>query len=253
MFDKLTFRDYAHDDAHMEFYSEYQRRYAETIRESDKTIIQLVRRIVDVDAREGTRPTLLDIGCSTGNLLLHLKHLLPNLDLHGGDIVPSIVAGCRRNPELAGIDFSEMDMLNLKSEERFDIIVANAALMFFDDHEFDLAIQNITAAIKKGGWFVAFDYFHPFEQEVCIVETSKLHPKGLKFHFRGYARVKSILEKAQLRNAQFTPFNIGISLVRTNDFTDITSYTVESVAQERMSFRGTLFQPWCHLVAQRTA
>ena len=252
MIETLTFRDYVDDNAHMEFYSVYQKRYAETIRESDKAIIELIRRIVEADSKKGTQLELLDLGCSTGNLLLHLKRLLPGLGLLGGDIVPSIINDCRTNPALAGIDFSEMDMLSLGIKERFDIIVANAALMFFNDHEFDLAIQNIAAAIKKGGYFVAFDYFHPFEQEISIVETSKLHPKGLKFYLRGYNRVKAALENAQLVNLQFTPFNIGIDLNRPTDSADITSYTVKSVAKERMSFRGTLYQPWCHLVAQRT-
>lgn len=247
----LTFRDYVLDDEHMKWYSDYQRKYARTVRESDKVLIEMVRAVMTSELADRERPTLLDIGCSTGNLLLHLGSALPSLDLVGGDMAPGIIAECRDNPELAGIDFAEMNMLDLGHQDRFDIVVANAALMFFSDAEFESAVRNIAAAVKPGGYFLAWDLFHPFDQEVEIVETTKSHPRGLRFHFRSFRRVREVFELAGLTPPDLVPFDIPIDLPRPEAADDVTTYTVKSEDERRLSFRGTLFQPWCHVRARR--
>lgn len=241
-----TYVTYVRDRAHMTAYQEYQERYAAKIRESDKVLIEIVRGLADSGRR-----TLLDIGCSTGNLLLHLKQVVPNLELSGGDIVTEMVRRCREKPELEGVRFEKMNMLRMPRGRRYDIVVANASLMFFKPAEFERAIRNLGSAVRPGGWFVAFDYFHPFDQELSIVERSKAHPKGLHLHMRSYGVVRRALEKARLREPVFRPFDIPIDLPRPSDLTDITSYTVREEAARRMSFRGSLFQPWCHLTARK--
>jgi len=247
----LSYRDYVNDGPYMDTYSKYQERYAREIRESDKVLIQFVREHAEDGLKQGQHLTLLDIGCSTGNLLFHIKRAVPGIELFGGDIVSSIIADCRNNPDLASIRFAEMDMLNLARDEQFDIIVSNASLMFFNDDEFDRAIVNIGRATRSGGWFIAFDYFHPYEQAVAIIENSQAHPQGLKFHFRGYSRGKVALEKAQFGNPEFQPFHIPIDLPKAVDPANINTHTVRTHSGERLSFRGALSQPWCFLLAQK--
>lgn len=250
---QLGYREYVGNADHMAVYSRYQRKYAATIRESDRVLLDMVRKTAAAIGA-GRRLSLLDIGCSTGNLLLHLKNAPGlRLDLAGWDIVPSIIAECRANPDLAGIEFAEMNMIEFGNARRFDIVVANASLMFFDPAEFARAIASIAAVVLPGGCFLAFDLFHPFEQEVAIVETSRRFPHGLKFYFRGYGTVRAALERAGLAEPHFTPFSIPIDLPRPADLSDITSYTVRAVDREGMSFRGTIYQPWCHLRARRPA
>jgi SAM-dependent methyltransferase len=184
--------------------------------------------------------------------LLHLKHALPQLDLAGSDIVESVIDGCRANPELEGIQFDTIDTLELgRLRNEFDIVVANAALMFFSEEEFERAIENIAAAIRPDGFFVAFDLFHPFEQEIVLTETSKSFPKGLTFHLRSYSTVQASLVKSGLSSPRFAPFDISIDLQRPADLSDVTSYTVQAATGARLSFRGTLFQPWCHVAAKK--
>jgi SAM-dependent methyltransferase len=235
----------------MSAYSAYQRKYAGNIRDSDRVLLETVRTLLDGRANIG-RPRLLDVGCSTGNLLLHLKHALPQLDLAGSDIVENIIEGCRANPDLEGVEFVTIDTLELgRFRGEFDIVTANAALMFFSEEEFERAIESIAAAIKPGGFFVAFDLFHPFEQEIALTETSKSFPNGLTFHLRSYSTALASLAKAGLSNPTFTPFDISIDLQKPADPSDVTSYTVQAATGARLSFRGTLFQPWCHVVAAR--
>jgi len=243
-----TFRDYVLDDSHMKWYSEYQKKYASTVRESDKVLISMVRAA----AGAGT-PSLLDIGCSTGNLLLHLKRAVPSARLVGGDMAPGIIAECGANPELAGIEFVEMNMLSMDRARHYDIIVANAALMFFTEEEFTQAIVSLAGALSPGGQFLIFDLFHPFEQELAIVETSVLHPKGLQLYFRSYAAVSRAFATAGLTAPAFRAFEIPIDLPRPAAATDVTTYTESTVDGRRLNFRGSLFQPWCHVQSSKRA
>ncbi|MBI4342279.1 MAG: hypothetical protein HY599_02805, partial [Candidatus Omnitrophica bacterium] len=102
-----------------------------------------------------------------------------------------------------------------------------------------------------GGWFVAFDYFHPFEQRVALTETSRLHPDGLTFYLRPYGVMQRLVEEAGFESPAFRPFHLPIDLPPPGDPSQITSYTVNRQDGGRLCFRGTLYQPWCHLTAQR--
>src|SRR5260370_38896184 len=95
---KTTYEDYIKDQTFLDVYDDYQARYATQIRESDKVILGLVRDLT------GGRGNVLDIGCSTGNLLLHMKRALPNLSLVGGELVESSLNIAKSNPDLAGVE-----------------------------------------------------------------------------------------------------------------------------------------------------
>jgi SAM-dependent methyltransferase len=244
----MNYREYTDDADHMNRYREYQRRYAERIRESDKLVIDLVRSKVG----DGVGKTLVDVGCSTGNLLLHLKRLIPALSLHGIDMVASIIEENRQNPSLDGIKFSGMDMLAVPPDfGRFDITVANAALMFFTPEQFELAIAALARMTRPGGFLIVFDLFHPFDEAITIMETSHEHPRGLTFSFRSQRLVSGALEKASMLDAEFRMFHMPFDLPRSSDASDLTSYTVTTIEGDRLSFRGALYQPWCHLVARK--
>jgi SAM-dependent methyltransferase len=236
-------------------YSAYQQRYSEQIRESDRVVIEIVRELNE--GRPGLR--VLDIGCSTGNLLRHLNRLLPGLELTGGDLTPGVLAACRADAGLAGIEFEQLDLLDLP-RERFDIVIVNAVLYLLDDEEFRTAAESVSGALRAGGALVAFDFFHLFAQELEIKETSRSHPAGLLLHFRSEARSRSILTDAGFGDVDFRPFSIPIDLEpgsRYRDdlggFEDLNSYTRMAADGERLLFRGTLFQPWCHLVATKAS
>jgi len=248
---QFSYLDYVSDANFMKEYREYQRRFSESIRESDKVLIQLVRGIVEKPLKIGKQISLLDIGCSTGNLLRHVKQMIPDLALVGGDMVASIVIQNRKDPALSGIRFEEMDLLDLDHEGQFDIVIANAVLFLFDDDEFNRALSSISAALKPNGWLIAFDLVHPFEQDLAVFEKSNTHPKGIVLHFRPYSRVMASLEKVAFTEINFSPFAIPIDLKKPDNLEELNSYTISSKTGERLLFRGTLFQPWCHLSAQR--
>jgi SAM-dependent methyltransferase len=240
------YKEYVADREFIEDYSVYQQRYADQIRESDRVVIDIVRELTA--GRDGAE--VLDIGCSTGNLLRHLRNLVESVSLTGADLTPEVLDQCRADPGLEGVAFEEMDLLDLP-KGRFDVVISNAVLYLMSDDEYARAAASVAAALKPGGSFVAFDFCHPFEQELEIRETSRTHPRGLMLHFRPQASVERIFLDAGFAGVDFRPFEIPIDLERNPDDGELISYTRTAADGARLLFRGALFQPWCHVVASK--
>lgn len=249
MTDSSYYRAYVSDETFMTGYAEYQKRYAAEPRESDKAMIARIRRILDGEVRSGRRPALLDVGCSTGNFLRHLKAAAPGIDLTGGDLVPAILEKNRRDPALEGIRFEEVNVLEIGRPAAFDVVVANAVLYLLTNEEFERAVASVAAALKPGGRLIGFDWYIPFEQDLAIVERSETHPDGLSIHARPYAFAERVLRSAGFDDVRFDPFEIPIDLPKPDRPGDMGTYTVRTAAGGRMQFRGALHQPWCFLTA----
>lgn len=251
MSENFSYQDYVNDERFLRDYNAYQAKYARQMRESDKVLVGLIREFLAGRGAGGERPQLLDIGCSTGNLLLHLKRLLPGVALTGGDLAESSIAECRANPELNGVEFKTLDIVDLPSQARYDIIVVNAVLYMMDDQQFKRALTSMGAALHRGGALAVFDFFHPFEQDLSIMEVSKTHPKGLRLRFRPMSLATRALSAAGFANPEFRPFTVPIDLARNPDDSELVTYTVPTNEGVRLPFRGTLFQPWCHVTATK--
>jgi len=248
MTDSSTYLQYASDAEHMKEYAEYQHRYSTQIRESDNVLLNLIRGLV----KDRVEPvSVLDIGCSTGNLLLHLKRLMPGLKLSGGDMAEHVIAANRQNPALDGIRFEVMDVLQLGAEPRYDIVVANAMLCVLGEAEFDEALASIAQVTRPGGALLAFDWLHPWQQQLRITETTPGFPNGFTFHWRGYDRVSAAVLAAGFNEPEYRPFDIPIDLEKPVDTANLRSFTRRLDDGSRLSFRGALCQPWCHLVARK--
>ena len=255
MSEKSKYEEYVADGTFMASYLDYQRRYASDIRESDKVLIQKVRALREemADKRD---LVVLDLGCSTGNLLKHLSKSVPGLSLVGGELSDAALEECRSNPDLAGMPFEKMNVVDLQDQDRFDVIIVNAVLYMMDDDEFTASLRGIHRALKQNGYLLVFDFFHRFPQHLAITETSRSHPDGLTLYFRPISETQQLLEHLGYGTVEFSPFEIPIDLqARSPDepdaWQDLHSYTISDSEGQRLLFRGTLFQPWCHLMAQK--
>jgi SAM-dependent methyltransferase len=242
---------YPHDKAYIEGYIDYQRKYSSKIRESDRVVLEIVAEVL----RGRPEPhQLLDIGCSTGNLLRHMRRAFPGIALSGGDLSDLQLQACRQDPDLAGITFMKLDIRALPRHVKYDVIVANAILYGFDEDGFSESIASIAGALKPGGSLVAFDYFHPWKQEIAIIERSGNIPGGHPLHFRSYDLGRSVLTGNGLTNVEFRPFSIPIDLPMPDYGTEaLETYTVPTADGRKLLFRGAIAQPWCHLIATNKA
>jgi SAM-dependent methyltransferase len=247
------YQEYVADQPFMDSYIEYQHRYEREPRESDKIIIRHVRAAI----QEKHAPVVLDIGCSTGNLLRHLKREVADVTLVGGELADEALETCRKDPALEGVNFEHLDALDLPSES-FDVVVANAVLCLFNPTDFVTALASIYRSLRPGGTLISFDWLHPFRQELAIQEVSRSHKQGMWLYFRSFGLVEAELRNAGFSNISFEPFSIPIDLEKgskygdnSTGFEDLNSYTVRSTESERLIFRGALYTPWCHLLARK--
>ena len=249
--ENFSYRDYVTDRAFLEDYNVYQARYAEQIRESDKVLVSLVGHAAGRSKAE--RPRVLDIGCSTGNLLRHLKNMVPGPEYVGGDLAESSLAQCRTNPALDGISFETLDVTDLPTEA-YDVVVVNAVLYMFDEVQYDRALSSIAGSLRSGGTAIIYDFAHPFEhQNITIDETSLMHPNGLRLCLRPMKYIAEHMRAAGFAEPEFHPFELPIDLARPAYDEEVVTYTVKDDKDRRMMFRGVLFQPWCHIVARKLA
>jgi SAM-dependent methyltransferase len=151
-----------------------------------------------------------------------------------------------------------MDILALP-EKNYDVIVGNAVTYFFTPEQYESAVASISRSLAPGGYFLSFEFLHPFQQYLHIVEKSRSHPDGIDIYFRPFAEVELVFKRYGFERINFHPFSIPIDLVRgitytenKTGFEDLNSYTVRTDTGDRILFRGTLAQPWCHLVARKT-
>jgi SAM-dependent methyltransferase len=249
--EEFDYRSYVTDDVFLDAYNEYQAKYAAQMRESDKVMLALMRDRLMTMGASGSA-TVLDIGCSTGNFLLHLRRAMPELQLVGGDLAESSLDVCRRNPALAGVSFERLDILDLPTGGRFDVVVVNAVLYMLSDEQFQQALDSLTGCLAPGGGLLIFDFFHAYPQQISIIERSHSHPDGLALNFRPFPLVSGWLEQRGFGDIEFHPFELTIDLPRTDD-PGLLTYTVRAADGAALAFRGTLFQPWCHMVAVKRA
>jgi SAM-dependent methyltransferase len=226
-------------------YLDYQAQYRRRLRENDRVLIEILRETLGDDPAR-----VLDIGCSTGNLLYHLRDAMPALELVGGDLYEPIIEHCLHDPELAGITFRQMDITDLPVDEPYDAVVANIVLFRFDDEVFRASLRSIARALAPGGWFVAIDFYHEWDQDLVIRERSETHPEGLLIHVRPRATVRDALHDAGFEDAQFRPFHMPIDLPRPTEAADVSSHTRMMADGTRLCFRGSIHQPWCFVIAR---
>ena len=195
------------------------------------------------------KPRILDIGCSTGNFLLHLKNVIPDVDLFGGDLMKPVVEECRANPDLAGIQFEVMDLFDLSGD--FDIVVGNAITFNYANDDFDRAMKSIG---RVGRTYVGYEYVFPGEREQTVEEKGYWN-KSYTFHFRSETRMVSACKAGGFDEVEVLPFDIPVDLPKpepSGTEAELATYTVrDEVSGRRLMFRGSLYQPWAHVVARK--
>jgi SAM-dependent methyltransferase len=243
MTDEPAYRSYADDERHMERYRAYQARYASKMRESDRVLLEWIQASVP-----NATGDLLDVGCSTGNLLIHLRHHMPGLRLAGADLSASTIEANTKNPELDGIRFEVADIVRAKLTGEYDVITCNAIMFALDEDELALALANLRRVLRPRGHLFAFDWFHPHDdQRLTVIERSRAFPDGLRITGRPENQVRASMQAAGFDSVEFRPFFMPMDLPRPQDPSDVTSYTLMTPDDRRLSFRGALYQPWSHM------
>lgn len=98
-----------------------------------------------------TAPTkILEIGCGTGFLTEELQKRYPHAEIIGIDISKEMVFSCRQKfTGYQNLSFDVADGENFKSNQKFDFIVSNLAVQWFDNPI--IGLRNLSCHLNKGG------------------------------------------------------------------------------------------------------
>ena len=189
------YEKYPNDNEYIRSYIAYQERYAKDARDSDKKLIELIGRVL---AGACARRTA---GRAFGHRMLDRKPA----HSHSPGVSQARLDG--RRP--VGTEHRRTARPTRRlpvSRSRSWIFCgwASGAVATTSSRPtpFSMAsptscstasLKAINAALVPGGWLVAFDFFHPWEQNVALIEKSALFPDGHPLHFRSYAtRTKAL-------------------------------------------------------------
>jgi trans-aconitate methyltransferase len=240
-----THEHYLANKRYFEEYAEYQGRYSAEPRFSDRKLIEIVRRRGGGDARR-----IVDLGCSTGNLLRHLRAAFPGAALLGIDRDANALAFAEKSNRDLGIEFRTADVLDVQLDTKADVVVLNAVSFYFNEADFRRLFAAVAGNLRPGGLVVSFDWHHKYDhQSITMNETSKGHPDGVTYHIRPQRAVTDVLTTAGFADVRFDDFELPVDLPDTEPDAEIVSRTETTVSGKRLCFRGVFFQPWCHVSA----
>ena len=110
--------------------------WAEEWRRTDRTLAPVNEALVArAAAGRGGRVRILDIGCGAGATSLALGEALPEAEVTGIDLSPTLIAAARERAGSQGrLRFEVGDATSWTPDEAcFDLIVSRHGIMFFDD------------------------------------------------------------------------------------------------------------------------
>lgn len=244
------YQTYAAGGAWVDGYNRYQSKYKTTPRKSDVVLASIVNEL------EGSGPLrLLDIGCSTGNLLRTIKLVADGRPMSyvGADISKSSIDEASRDPDLGGIDFHLWDVNEIPQHETFDVIVMSAVAYIFDDASFSKMLRSVYSALRPGGTFIAFELVCDLPDYRLTIEERSPFYDG-KPHYLNI-RSKNMVEREMLQTGfdqfRLMPFSPP-QMPRPPDDAYLTSYTIDVPEDGPRSVRGYIITPWAFAIATKS-
>ena len=227
----------------MSDYLAYQEKYREVPRASDVELIKLISKRTPKGGR------ILDVGCSTGNLLHHLHAARPDLELRGCDkdiltVVEWVKSGLPF--ECWQADVAETEWTDQWAYPAYDAVILNAVLYCLDDLQIVAALRNIHRVLKPGGHLFIWDLLHPWNQRLTIREESDRYG-DVTYHIRPYKLLHDLAADNGYSMCEIHPCKQP-RLPKPEDPDDLTSWTFPGWEKGGISFRGGVAQPWCHAV-----
>ena len=145
---------------HMD-YIYFEEDYYEKKKESFSFLINILKEY----KKDGY--SLLDLGCSRGELLHHIKNDLPNYSkLVGLDYSEDLIASANKQSSLTDVDFKVGDAENFELNEKFDFIVCAGTVGYFDS--LDGIFNMLNQHLELGGIALVFHLFNELDVDVHV-------------------------------------------------------------------------------------
>ena len=172
----------------------------------------LVRWIVEEvglneDAKEGNKPTILDIGAGSGCIAISLAKNLPSYEVHALDVSPEALQIARKNAQANKVDvnFLQIDILDIEdSVIKYDLIVSNPP--YVREQEKKAMRKNVTDHEPGLALFVPDNNPLKFYQAIAHFASKNLKENGSL-----YLEINQYLTKETeqlLRNHNFSEIEL---------------------------------------------
>jgi phosphoethanolamine N-methyltransferase len=143
--------------------------------------------------------SVLDIGCGSGGITLHLIESHSAARVTGFDVEEPVVSAARRQAERRGLSecarFVQAAPGPLPfAGEAFDVVFSKDALLHVPDK--DALFAEIFRVLRLGGVFAASDWLIGHDGEPSAEMKAYIEAEGLSFSMKSPARYRLAMERA---------------------------------------------------------
>lgn len=137
-----------------------------------------------VDGIDLRGKTVLDIGCGSGGVTLHLVETFEPARIIGIDVEVPVLEHARRRAEKRGlvgiVDFQQVTPGRLPFEDgTFDVVFSKDAIVHIPDKE--TLFRDLFRVLRPGGWFAASDWMISHDDEPTPRMKAYIEKEGLSF------------------------------------------------------------------------
>ena len=181
-------------------------------------------------------PSILDIGCATGDLVYYLSKIFPQAKCVGLDVRNDLLESARKEVPHIKFILSDISNKNTLPNEKFDVVFMVGVHPIFDDvfHIFD----NVIHMLKENGRAYIFGIFNDSDVDtlVKVKDSSVEGPWKVGWNLFSKKSVKDYLKNKDL-SCKFTDWEIPIDILKTDD--PLRSWTFKDENGNRMVINGT--------------
>jgi len=112
------------------------------------------------------KPSILDVGCATGDFLWYLSGLYPSVKFTGLDVMPELIERAKKEVPTANFILGNINTAEGLPSGKFDAVFMLGVHSIFDD--FEPCFNNFLKLIKDGGRGYIFGIFNPSDLDVLV-------------------------------------------------------------------------------------
>ncbi|MGE5503417.1 MAG: class I SAM-dependent methyltransferase [Actinomycetota bacterium] len=189
------------------------------------------------DITDGMR--ICDFGCAAGEFPFYLKSILPNCEISGMDIMPSLIS--RARDKVPGVNFIVGDVNDPATfeESGFDRGTMFGVHTIFDDPT--VCIGNAISWVRPGGILAVFGLFNPYAVDVFVRVRTPGQPADHRepgWNMISQATMTEYLDgHPKVKSHQYHKFEIGIDLPHQDD--PLRSWTERMADDSRQIVNGS--------------
>jgi len=181
-------------------------------------------------------PTILDVGCATGDFLHFIHQKFPSARISGMDVRDDLLK--RAKTEVPSAVFFQGNIQERKTlpKEKFDFIFMLGVHSIFDNYE--LVLDNIINKLKNRGRAGIFGVFNPEDVDVLVkVRNSNDDKWQSGWNMFSKKSISNYLTKKNISH-EFIDWKISIDLPK-NTSDPLRSWTFKDENGERIVINGT--------------